>query len=345
MSKYLNQLYNKHQVLQKKLNTVKSKSETSKDLNNIGSTSHKTVSENNNIKPDLGKDFIRTFEILSNLFLLEDGVVNDANITDGSVPGSWCTLPCRSIRIGNYKVLPKEKITITEKGVQIKVPAILNPNEVVTINIVMKDILKVLAHFGKQMPLLFLYISPTACQKTRKLLKMTNSQSFYLEVTSPDETQKRITILPDKLNEDSKVILKQHFSGQLQELESKDANEILVRSSPKDMAKMKEKMSGAMTVQSQEKSSAPPGQVVTYCQYPPEMAGNISVTNEDFNCLEAEQFLNDVIIDFYLKYLQYGKFTNIKDVMDKSHIFTTYFYKRLTMRPKKVKVSFNYLIL
>ena len=32
--------------------------------------------------------------------------------------------------------------------------------------------------------------------------------------------------------------------------------------------------------------------------------GNVSVTNEDYNCLEAEQFLNDVIIDFYLKYIQ-----------------------------------------
>ena len=101
-----------------------------------------------------------------------------------------------------------EKIAITENGVQIKVPDILNPKVVVIINIAMKDILKVHAHFGKQMPLLFLYISPAACQKTRKLLKMTNSQSFYLEVTSADETQKRITILPDKLNEDSKVIIK-----------------------------------------------------------------------------------------------------------------------------------------
>ncbi len=30
-------------------------------------------------------------------------------------------------------------------------------------------------------------------------------------------------------------------------------------------------------------------------------AGNVSVTNEDYACLEVEQFLNDVIIDFYLK--------------------------------------------
>ena len=82
-----------------------------------------------------------------------------------------------------------------------------------------------------------------------------------------------------------------------------------------------------------------PGPVVKYCQYPPDMAGNVSVTNEDYNCLEAEQFLNDVIIDFYLKYLQHGKFTNIKEVMERTHMFTTYFYNRLTTRPRIVKVN------
>merc|ERR1719369_309672 len=116
----------------------------------------------------------------------EGCVITDATIVDGSHPGQWCSLSCRSIRIGNYKVLPKEKITITMKGVQIKVPAIINTNEVVTINIPMSDVLKVLAHFGKSMPLLFLYISPAACLRARKILKMTNSQSFYLDVQSND---------------------------------------------------------------------------------------------------------------------------------------------------------------
>ena len=80
-------------------------------------------------------------------------MVADPNIVENAGT-NWCSLACRSIRIGNYKVLPKDKITITEKGVQIKVPSIINPSEVVTLNIVTKDILKVLVHFGKQMPLL-----------------------------------------------------------------------------------------------------------------------------------------------------------------------------------------------
>ena len=254
---------------------------------------------------------------------------------NGSQPGQWCAFICRSIRVGNYKVLPKEKITITEKGLQIKVPAINTDLEIITINIEMKDVLKVLVHFGKSMPLLFLYVSPTACQKTRKLLKMTNSQGYYLDVQSQDETQKRITVLPEKLTEDNKAILKKHFGSNMQELESKDANEILVRSSPKDQT-LKAKMVGLAAANGTERGRAgetAQQESVKYCQFPPDGAGIVSVTNEDYNCLEAEQFLNDVIIDFYLKYLQHGKYKSIEALMERTHIFTTYFYKRLTTRP------------
>ena len=37
-------------------------------------------------------------------------------------------------------------------------------------------------------------------------------------------------------------------------------------------------------------------------------AANVTVTRKDYLCLRNEEFLNDVIIDFYLKYLQHGFF-------------------------------------
>ena len=201
-------------------------------------------------------------------------LINNSNINIMDVSGQWCSLACRSIRIGSYKVQPKEKITITQKGIQIQVPGIVNPTEVVTISLSKNDILKVLAHFSKSMPLLSLYISSSACQKTRNLLGMTSRQSFYLDVQSADETQKRITILPEKLTEDIKMILKQHFSVKVQELESSYAEEILVRSSPKDFLSLKSKMPGGQTSSTEKKGTE--GSVNYNCQYLLDIASSVA---------------------------------------------------------------------
>jgi len=78
--------------------------------------------------------------------------------------------------------------------------------------------------------------------------------------------------------------------------------------------------------------------VITYCQYPPNVSGNITVTNDDYMCLGASQFLNDNIIDFFLKYLQFSNPDNVDDdLMSKTHIFTTFFYERLSTRSKGSK--------
>ncbi|KAM4731208.1 sentrin-specific protease 7 isoform 2-T3 [Anableps anableps] len=62
---------------------------------------------------------------------------------------------------------------------------------------------------------------------------------------------------------------------------------------------------------------------------PPPLKGGITVTMEDLQCLDSGQYLNDVIIDFYLKYL----IQNASHAISKrSHIFSSFFYKQLTRR-------------
>uniref|UniRef100_A0A3P8YTS1 Ubiquitin-like protease family profile domain-containing protein n=1 Tax=Esox lucius TaxID=8010 RepID=A0A3P8YTS1_ESOLU len=63
---------------------------------------------------------------------------------------------------------------------------------------------------------------------------------------------------------------------------------------------------------------------------PPPSKGGITVTTEDLECLDNGQFLNDVIIDFYLKYLLLEKAP--KSVAERSHVFSSFFYKQLTRR-------------
>ncbi|NXV74289.1 SENP7 protease, partial [Atlantisia rogersi] len=75
------------------------------------------------------------------------------------------------------------------------------------------------------------------------------------------------------------------------------------------------------------------GAVKNLIVYPPPPAkGGLGVTSEDLVCLEYGEFLNDVIIDFYLKYLLLEKVP--KHLADRTHIFSSFFYKCLTRTEK-----------
>lgn len=56
--------------------------------------------------------------------------------------------------------------------------------EAVTFDIPMKAVLKVLIHYGRALPVLFVYIKPAAAINIRKLLKMTNRNGYYFDPCS-----------------------------------------------------------------------------------------------------------------------------------------------------------------
>merc|ERR1719412_253028 len=203
----------------------------------------------------------------------------------------------------------------------------MKENELVVLTIRKSNINQIYAHFGRTMPLLFIFCNSVACARIRNALKMTSKNTgLWFDVECPDETMKRLTILPDKMTDDTKNIMVKYYGDLIKELDSKTANEILVRSSPKD-AKIRQ-----LTVQI-SKDSVPissirsirtdPQPIQKYCQYPPTGSSSVSVTNEDYYCLEEESFLNDTTIDFYFKWLQ---FSILKpEDRDRTHIFSTFF--------------------
>ena len=74
--------------------------------------------------------------------------------------------------------MPREKVHITEKAIQIRVPptgmGMGVQRDLVTLTIKRESIIKILAHFGKSMPLLFLFLDAGECDRVRKQLKMTS---------------------------------------------------------------------------------------------------------------------------------------------------------------------------
>lgn len=70
-----------------------------------------------------------------------------------------------------------------------------------------------------------------------------------------------------------------------------------------------------------------PNEIRQLLIYPPGKGG-ISINTEDFMCLATDQYLNDIIIDFYLKWIHNNVIPEAQ--RERTHIFSTFFYKRLT---------------
>ena len=105
---------------------------------------------------------------------------------------------------------------------------------VATLTILKSDILKIQAHFGRAIPALFVFASPSCCAKIRTMLKMNKRTGLWLELSNADESMKRITILPERINDDTKSILMKLYGGLVEEVDNHFANDVLVKSSPKD---------------------------------------------------------------------------------------------------------------
>ncbi|CAK9818629.1 Sentrin-specific protease 7 [Anthophora plagiata] len=251
-------------------------------------------------------------------------------INDNSVQSPHTSVLCRTVRIGSYKYVPRERVVISQTGVRFGVPLLEDDETFVTLEVKIQDIVRVLIHFGKAMPVLFFYTSTNSGAMIRELLGMQDPKGPYYDPAGKDHTHKRITLLPVQLNEESKVVLKSLFSRRqlLGELNSKEANDILIRASPKDSLQIqslsrKENQTGTST------NSNVNGGIQTITVYPPPPAkGGIAINTEDYLCLGEDQFLNDVIIDFYLKYLTLEVLSETDQ--QRIHVFSSYFYKRLT---------------
>ncbi|PAA76542.1 hypothetical protein BOX15_Mlig016695g2 [Macrostomum lignano] len=92
--------------------------------------------------------------------------------------------------------------------------------------------------------------------------------------------------------------------------------------------------SGAADTTTSSSNSKPPprltGQVIEKFSYSPGGTNGITITNADLMCLNPCEYLNDVAIDFYLKYMYHEMLT--PEQRKSTHIFNCFFFKRLSQK-------------
>lgn len=181
-----------------------------------------------------------------------------------------------------------------------------------TFDIPVKSVVKILVHFGRSLPVFFIYVKPSTAANIRRLLKMTDRNGYYFDpcshgkllsflllhnnlnnsniwtmnyflshpnkLSSPssDESQKRITILPDRLTEENKNLVKEVFGPSnllnncgaatgtstssepvnvIEELDHKEANEILLRASSAKVCKRVQYTINVVSVHARKQSN------------------------------------------------------------------------------------------
>lgn len=116
-----------------------------------------------------------------------------------------------------------------------------DPTKCIPIFIPAKAILRVLVNFHKALPVLFYYLAPSAGVIIRNKLQMQQGSEIYYDPVSRQDPLKRLTLLPDIIDDELKTEILTIYSGiydkysLLAEIDTKEANEMLIRSCPKDI--------------------------------------------------------------------------------------------------------------
>ncbi|NXA42505.1 SENP6 protease, partial [Eudromia elegans] len=275
-------------------------------------------------------------------------------------------LNCRSIRIGTLRRMVVEPVIFCLDYIKIRLES-QEESDVRDINLKTSELTKCEWCSVRKLPVVFLQTVPSTCSSLREQLKMSKDNVWYECKGDSQEEQYIILIFETGLDPHANSIfekiitdigIRNNISDFFVKISFEEANGRLVaftkcledssKGSPshrenkiKNVAsesKMQQRNKQLPYFDDDEEIGEPHtvfiGPIEKLIVYPPPPAkGGISVTNEDLHCLNEGEFLNDVIIDFYLKYLVLEKLK--KEDADRIHVFSSFFYKRLNQRERR----------
>uniref|UniRef100_A0AAX7SZ62 Sentrin-specific protease 6 n=1 Tax=Astatotilapia calliptera TaxID=8154 RepID=A0AAX7SZ62_ASTCA len=271
-------------------------------------------------------------------------------------------LECRSVRVGSLRRMVTKPVVVSlssfyrnvvfSLGIRIK-KVCLQASELISCewcNV-------------RKLPVLFFQTTPQECQRLRTQLNMSKEKGGqWYDCTGDESDEKYIVLIFENGLPMKEQMILEDILGEIgrtnklipfpAKLPFEEANIRLVNYN-KATKQREEKVGNLMPVRTRmatrQQTSAffeddeddmtdlqPTfsGPIIKLMVYPPPPAkGGITVTNEDLHCLNDGEFLNDVIIDFYLKYLVLEKLK--KEDAQRIHVFSSFFYKRLNQRERR----------
>ncbi|XP_042678842.1 sentrin-specific protease 6 isoform X2 [Centrocercus urophasianus] len=277
-------------------------------------------------------------------------------------------LNCRSIRIGTLRRMVVEPVIFCLDYIKIRLESQEeSESDVREINLKTSELTKCEWCSVRKLPVVFLQTVPSTCSSLRDQLKMSKDNVWYECKGDSQEEQYIILIFETGLDPHANSIfekiitdigIRNNISDFFVKISFEEANGRLVaftkclednsKGSPSHRenkiknvapdAKVQPRNKQLPYFDDEEEIGEPHtvfiGPIEKLIVYPPPPAkGGISVTNEDLHCLNEGEFLNDVIIDFYLKYLVLEKLK--KEDADRIHVFSSFFYKRLNQRERR----------
>ncbi|NXE36175.1 SENP6 protease, partial [Ptilorrhoa leucosticta] len=309
--------------------------------------------------------------IVSNTPIKRRKVISQEMVTE-AVPVNYqnscesVILNCRSIRIGMLRRMVVEPVIFCLDYIKIRLES-QEDSDIREINLKTSELTKCEWCSVRKLPVVFLQTVPSTCSSLRDQLKMSKDNVWYECKGDSQEEQYIILIFETGLDPHAnsvfeKIItdigIRNNISDFFVKISFEEANARLVaftkslednsKGSPshreskiKNVAsesKMQQRNKQLPFFDDDEEIGEPHtvfiGPIEKLIVYPPSPAkGGISVTNEDLHCLNEGEFLNDVIIDFYLKYLVLEKLK--KEDADRIHVFSSFFYKRLNQRERR----------